>query len=338
MISVIIPTYSRSTLLVRALDSIVRQIVNDKFEIIVVDNNSRDDTKEVTLKFIKQHPDYDIKYVYEEIPGLVAARHRGVKEAKYEILAFTDEDIEADKNWLSAIRNAFEDSEVMIVGGKVIPKYEIEPPDWMKWFWTTTKQGIYCGWLSLIDFGNLVIEIDPIMVWGVNYSIRKKALYELGGFHPDTIDEEYFCYGGDGETGLSIKAKERGLKAIYQPEALIYHFIPSSRMTFDYFKKRAYIQGKCDSFTQIRKLGKVPTYRNNLHKGIKTIGIFFSRIKHRILSQRLREEQLLRMEFSRSYIEGYELHQKAVLENPELLKWVLKENYWEYSISEIKIR
>jgi glycosyltransferase involved in cell wall biosynthesis len=334
MISVIIPTYSRSYLLKRALDSLVMQRFPYKFEIIVVDNNSKDDTMEVVLDYIKEHPENDIKYIFEGTPGLVSSRHRGVKEAKYDILSFVDEDIEADTNWLSAIAEAFKDIKVKIVGGKVLPKYETPPPQWINWFWTINEQGSFCGWLSLTDMGEEIKEVDPTLIWGVNYSIRKTALIELNGFHPDSIADEFFCYGGDGETGLSIKARERGLKTVYKPEALIYHFVPTSRMTYEYFRKRARIQGKCDSFTQIRKLGQLPKI-NSGTRIIQSIYNLIKNLKRIVLFYSLSEQELLKLDFQKHYQKGYTIHQKAVKDNIDLLKWVLKEDYWDYSIPSI---
>lgn len=343
MISVIIPTFSRSYLLLKALNSLVLQNFDkNKFEVIVIDNNSNDDTKDVTLKFIEEHRDYNIKYVFEPVPGLVAARHRGFQESLYEILSYIDEDVIADVNWLKGVSDAFSNSEVMIATGKVLPDYETPPPAWLAWFWIHTESEKHCGWLSLLDMGNTQIDIDPTMVWGVNYSIRKQALIDLGGFNPDTITEEYFYYGGDGETGLSLKAIDKKYKVIYHPEMLINHFVPTSRMTYDYFRKRARIQGKCNSYTEIRKYGKVVDIVEPKKNKPKPIRIFLGKIKRleftklfsKTAQKTLTEEELLKKDFHNYYIEGYLTQKKLAKKNPQLLQWILKENYFDYTLPE----
>ncbi len=100
-----------------------------------------------------------------------------------------------------------------------------------------------CGWLSLIDFGEDEKLIPTGFVWGLNYSIRRTTLWRLGGFHPDNIPDEIQYFQGDGESGLSFKAEQLGMKALYQPGALVYHQIPASRLTYNYFERRAFTKG-----------------------------------------------------------------------------------------------
>ena len=252
MISIIVPSFNNSRYLYIALESILNQSFDkSKYEVIIVDNGSTDDTKKVVNKLINNNTETSIKYIFDSVPGQLTGRHRGVHEANGEILVFIDSDIIADTNWLSAISETFKDSSVMLVGGKSLPNYEVDPPRWLEWFWNRNGSINICGHLSLIDYGNEMKEIDPIYVWGLNFSIRKSSLFELGGFHPDVIPKKYQHFQGDGETGLTIKAKEHGMKAIYQPKALVYHWVPQNRMTYEYFDKRCYYQGICDSYTSL---------------------------------------------------------------------------------------
>src|SRR5215216_4801701 len=102
MISVIIPTYNRATLLRKALQSIVKQTLSKKeFEVIVIDNNSTDNTAEVVSQYAYNWN--NLKYFHESSAGLHAARHRGLKESAGEILVFADDDIEALPSWLEGI-------------------------------------------------------------------------------------------------------------------------------------------------------------------------------------------------------------------------------------------
>src|SRR5262249_30254313 len=256
-ISCIIPTVNRSALLRNAINSLIKQTVSqDMYEILIVDNGSRDDTKEISQHIIKETANRQIRYIFESEPGQLAGRHRGALEAKGELLVFVDDDIEATSGWLQAIFETFKSPQVQLVGGRNLPKFEVEPPAWLESFFDATCDGgTSCGWLSLLDLGRSELEIGPNYVWGLNFAIRRRALRDLGGFHPDCISQELQRFQGDGESGLTMKARSYGYRAVYQPKATIYHIIPASRMTPEYFEQRAYYQGVCDSYSNVRREG-----------------------------------------------------------------------------------
>lgn len=351
MISIIVPTVNNSKFLSIALNSVLTQSYDEAgYEVIVVDNGSTDDTKEIILKAQESYQNKNIQFIYDSVPGQLTGRHRGANEAKGDILVFIDDDIIADKNWLAVIAETFKDTSIMLVGGKSLPNYEIDPPYWLEWFWVHLPYGKFLASLSLLDFGDEVREIDPNYVWGLNFSIRKSALFDLGGFHPDVIPKEYQHFQGDGESGLTIKAKERCYKAIYQPKALVYHQVPKSRMTFEYFDKRYYYQGVCDDFIYIRrKYGKYApinnpkkTIRSRIPEPIKKPlrfikNIFFKFLHRHVLLQSI-EERKLKARFNKAYQQGYDFHRKAVADNPNLLEWVLKDNYWDYRLPELDFK
>ena len=233
--SIIVPTLNRSISLRKTLSSITLQTFPaEQFEIIVVDNGSADGTRETIEAVIESHPRYQIRYVYEPERGLLAGRHRGVLEAIGELLIFIDDDIEADSGWLRAIVSGFDDVKVQLIGGRNLPRYEVDPPAWIESFWDTTGQGgRLCWFLSLTDLGEKKLHIKPSCIWGLNFSIRRHAFYDLGGFHPDSVPEHLQHFDGDGESGLAMAAEARGTLALYEPAAIVYHFIPASRMTLN---------------------------------------------------------------------------------------------------------
>jgi len=335
-ISVIIPTFNRSSFLKDALESICDQNIRpDEYEIIVIDNGSTDNTKKVVNRIRQRNRKNYIKYIYEPEPGLLAGRHRGAFEANGDILVYVDDDIKADKEWLKVIKKTFDTyPDVQLVGGKILPEFEIDPPDWIRFFWSDNRLSNVCGELSLLDLGNKVCNINPNFIWGANFSIKKLDLFELGGFHPDALPKNLLHFRGDGETGLTIKAREKGYKAIYQPNALIYHKIPASRLTYEYFEYRHFIQGISDSFTYIRRKYRKYEKKNSLSKRIKLIFM-----KYTVLICRLMKEKTcecgLKIHFKQAYINGFTFHQNAVKKNGELLKWVLRENYWDYTLPRI---
>jgi len=326
--SIIIPTFNRAKSLALALQSLVLQdFSSSEYEILIVDNGSTDDTKKVTDVAISNNSAHNIKYIFEPEPGLLSGRHRGAFEAEGEILIFVDDDIEAVKGWISAIIKAFEDSSVHLIGGPSLPKFEVEPPEWIKRYCNIKEGRIICVRLSLLNIGDEKCEIDPLYVWGLNYAIRKKTLFDLGGFHPDCIPKHLQHFQGDGETGLSLKVKEKGLRTLHIPEAMVYHNIPKERLTVSYFKQHFYYHGVADSFTQIRQ-----------NKGLKNIRTPICRTDDPDLSDISVYEQykhIIDQQFNKAYIDGFIFHQEAVKKSKTLLKWVLRENYFDYKLPDL---
>ena len=114
MVSVIIPAFNEGKNIAAVLTSLVKQQYTKKFEVILVDNNSSDNTVKIAKKFLKKLP---LKIVSEKKQGRGAAKARGAKEAKGEILAFMDADTMAYDNWLSTIESAFKNKETIAITG-----------------------------------------------------------------------------------------------------------------------------------------------------------------------------------------------------------------------------
>ncbi len=328
-LSIIIPTRNRAKLLDATLQSICKQTFKRAdFEVIVIDNGSSDNTKEVTKSFGNKIQ--NIKYFYEATPGLHVGRHKGLKEAKAEILVYADDDIDAFPTWLEGIWESFIDKNVALVGGNNLPKYEISPPMWVENLWNYNEYGKFNGHYSLIDFGNELKEISPYFVFGCNFSIRKKIVLEFGGFHPDGMPREKIKYRGDGESYISRMILEKGYKTIFNPKASVFHFVPKSRMTKDYLYHRGFIQGISDSYTEIRENKKNKKYDK------RTI---FNKITNRLLARDIKNElhiikkqlknvsNLYKNQYNTGHLEGYNYHQNEIKINDNLRKWVFQEKY-----------
>jgi len=121
------------------------------------------------------------KYLYEPIPRLPSGRHRGAFEAHGDICPFLDDDVRLGRGWLTALEESFLDPQVALVVGQSRPLFESCPPGRLGNFVCEDQHGRHCSDLSLMDGGEQIREIDPCYVWGLNFAIRRKVLFDLGG-------------------------------------------------------------------------------------------------------------------------------------------------------------
>jgi glycosyltransferase involved in cell wall biosynthesis len=227
------------------LGSLINQSYDKKnYEIIVVDNNSSDETRAVVEEWRKR-ASVEIQYRFEARQGVHYARNSALQCARGEILYYTDDDMVADFNLLAEIVKPFAlSSKVATVTGRVLPKWEHTPPDWVLYLCQN-------GLLSLHERAeDLVIAPYDCGVISCHQALRRDAFAKSGGFNPENTAGEWI---GDGETGLNIKLKELGYWFAYIGSAVTYHAIPRERMTQAYLNKRLANQGNCDSYTDYRR-------------------------------------------------------------------------------------
>lgn len=320
-LSIIIPTRNRPKLLKSVLQSLACQSFRkDGFEVLVVDNGTFSETVKATQSFFGSIK--NLRYVKEFEPGLHNARHRGMREAKADILVFADDDIETFPSWLDGIKESFADPAVALVGGKNLPEFEVTPPEWVKELWVNTCWGKILGHYSLLDFGDICMEIPPEYVWGCNFSIRKDILEQIGGFHPDGMPDNLLKFRGDGETSVSMAVRSLGYKAFYNPKASVYHRVTLERLTLEYLYKRSFAQGISDSYTLIR---------GNGGKIILAMPVFIYRRIKEFLALTLNAPSVDMYNVSKSirngYWDGVAYHVNEVKKDAALLKWVLKTDY-----------
>ena len=265
-----------------------------------------------------------IRRVLEPVPGLLAGRHRGFEVTAGDIVMYLDDDVRLAEGWFEAILEPFQDSDVHLVGCRYLPDYETEPPGWLNDLWTQDENGRHLTYLSLFDAGDAASEIDPLWIWGLCYAIRRSTLVRLGGFHPDSYPWELRRFRGDGETALSSRAREQKLKCVYQGRTAVFHHVPKSRMTKEYFEQRAYLQGISDSFTQIRRDGS-PSRPSHWQQAR-------SRLKSTVKGYLNRTQMTLSSALHAAYCRGYEYHQNEVLRDSALFDWVMRKEYWNYAL------
>lgn len=236
--SVVICTYNRSTHLKNVLKSLSEQIVpeNLEWEIIVVDNNSIDDTSKVVKDF-GNSSGTPIKYLKEEKQGLSHARNRGIMESKGKYIAFTDDDVIVDENWVSSLYEAFQRYGCDCVGGRIFMKPVRKLPRWLK------KE--LWGFLAYLDYGNEPFQISDHFIFGTNMAFARDILDNVTYFNTELGRTGYIPIGGE-ETDIVKRILQKGGKAYYQPTAIVYHVIDEYKLKKSYFRRLHYYSGWCE--------------------------------------------------------------------------------------------
>jgi len=309
----------------RALDSLLAQTMQGSFEVLVIDNGSTDDTRQVAESFAER---FDLRYFYDAKPGLHVGRHRGLREAKHDVLVYADDDIEALPSWLEAIADCFSDPKVALVGGNNYPNFESEPPEWLRKLWSVPAYGGRAiTWLSVLELSAGRREVTPFTVWGCNFSIRKDVLVDAGGFHPDGMPDDHIRFRGDGETHVSAHVLKRGLRTLFDSSASVRHAVTRSRMTLEYFRKRAYSQGISDSYSRLRNGAPVSdgAWLASAEDAVRMI----ARRVRSAAQFMLKDAELRQVDrvLGAGYRDGFAYHQNVYQRDPEVRAWVHQPDY-----------
>jgi glycosyltransferase involved in cell wall biosynthesis len=232
-ISVIIGTYNRSDVLRGALESLMSQESGGTaYEVIVVDNNSTDDTRR-TVEELRDKNGYDnLFYFFEAEQGVSYARNRGIAAARAPILAFTDDDIRPARDWVYAIGDAFRRfPQADCIGGRVLPEPATKFPDWLtKNYWTP---------LALLDLGDEPVELDvrngPGLV-GANLAVRASVFKDAGLFRPQ-LQRVKDGIGSLEDHELQLRFDAADKRLMYIPDVVVYAHVIEERLTRTYHRR-----------------------------------------------------------------------------------------------------
>lgn len=233
LISVVICTYNRDTYIVDALNSLDKQSLSPSdFQIVIVNNNSTDNTESLCKNFIATHPHLSIIYVNESNQGLSFARNRGLVESTAEIISYLDDDAIAEPNFLAEIIDFMSiHPESAAVGGKIIPRYISSEPSWMSKYVYALVGGI--------DLGNELKEYSGERYpRGSNMSIRKNVLEHANGFDTGLGRIAGKSLASE-EKDLFERLKNKGYRFHYLPQLVVHHVVDDHRLTKAAIRKLA---------------------------------------------------------------------------------------------------
>lgn len=228
-ISVVVCTYNREDLLADCLQSLACQTFNSaQYEVIVVDNNSSDNTAKVAADFVAGKANY--RLISEPEQGLSHARNKGLAEAQGEYVAFIDDDARAPENWLETAARIVAAYSPDIFGGPAAPIFGCETPVWYKEIYGIRGDRGETGWLRK---GFIV---------GTNIFFRRELLKEYGGFDPE-LGMKGDSVGYHEETALVHRAFVEEKKVYYSKELMVKDRVPEYKLSPVYFIYSRYMIG-----------------------------------------------------------------------------------------------
>jgi glucosyl-dolichyl phosphate glucuronosyltransferase len=230
-VSVVISTYNRCALLDRALKALLAQAPRVNYEVIVVDNNSTDQTRLLVEGLARQNPD-KLKYLFEPKQGLSYGRNTGIAAAQASIVAVTDDDVRVADDWVWRIKAGFDaNPDIDFLGGKVVPQWPSGPPAWL------TK----ANWspLALLDYGDRPFHVDsekPVCLIGANLAFRRRAFEDVGLFKTD-FQRFRNGIGSLEDHEILLRLWRAGRRGLYLPELIATAEIEPDRMEKAYHRK-----------------------------------------------------------------------------------------------------
>ena len=255
MISVLIPTYNRALSLEDTLSCLLNQRTTDEFnyEVIVIDNNSKDATKATVERYISQFNN-KLRYLFEPRQGKVFALNTGIQNSLGIVITCIDDDCLFDKEHLFKMSEIFKENgpDVGLIGGKILPHWlEGSYPQWLGEFLpdqplrSNNSDGLvqfFCGPLGILDYGDTPYMVDYAQpshdsryFYGANTSFRKSALDKFGYFNEHSILVE--------DTEICLRLLKAGVKARYSPELRVFHKIKAKSVNTHFYYRNSFKKG-----------------------------------------------------------------------------------------------
>ena len=231
--TVVIATYNRAGWLEGTLASLMRMECRQSWDVIVIDNNSTDDTPHVIAKYAAAGP-VPVLPLFEPRQGKSTALNTALAHARGDIIAFTDDDVDVDAQWLTTACDLLDaNPEADYVGGPVIPIWGKAPPPWFD-----TQRGDLWGTVAILDYGPepFVFEERRKVPLGVNMAVRRQLIEQIGGFHPQ-LGRRGRSLLGQEQAEFFSRARAVGARGLYAPSMALRHHVPAERLTRHYFRR-----------------------------------------------------------------------------------------------------
>ena len=237
-LTVVLCTYNRAQSLQSALKSVAASVLPEsvEWEILIVDNNSNDQTRKVAEDFCNRYP-ARFRYLFEAQQGKSYALNAGIHQARGNVLAFMDDDVTVHPSWLQNLTAALRNEEWAGAGGRVVPEWNCSPPRWLS-VESRHAFGPLVGFDPSPKPGQL--KEAPI---GANMAFRREMFEKYGGFRTD-LGPRAGKYGTNEDSEFGDRLLSAGEQLRYEPSALVYHPVLRNRIEKEYFLRWWFHKGE----------------------------------------------------------------------------------------------
>jgi glycosyltransferase involved in cell wall biosynthesis len=252
--TVLICTYNRARLLRETLESLRHVRSARPWDVIVVDNNSTDDTREVVEEAAATFP-VPLLYVFEPRQGKSHALNTGLDATSAAVILFTDDDVRVEPDWVDAACDALCDDGVQYCGGPVRPIWGAAPPRWLD-----QRRGDLWGTLAILDYGPepFLFEERLKVPLGANMAVHRRLIERIGGFNPE-LGRKGRSLLGQEQAEFFSRARDAGAIGRYVPQMIVQHHVPRERLGKAYFRRWWYWKGvsraRMDAMHPVTELG-----------------------------------------------------------------------------------
>jgi len=251
----IIPTCNRRALLSRTLASVAvaRQTAGIHVGVIVVDNNSTDDTAGAVQEFARTFRG-SVRYLQEPRQGKPYALNSGIAAADCDLVALIDDDEEIHPEWICVAHETFQDTALDFIGGPCVPRWSGSVPEWLP----PSCRGVI-GW---VDGGSETKPFGPEfpgMLMGGNAVIRRSVLERCGPYAIDIARTPKRLLSGEDED-MYYRLLASGARGLYIPGLIIYHHVFPERLTKAYFRRWSFWRAVSLSLQATRRTESAPQW------------------------------------------------------------------------------
>lgn len=232
LVSVVICTYNRARLLARVLETVCAQTLESaRYEVLVVDNNSTDETAAVVAGAASGR--VDVRYVFEPRQGLSFARNCGYEAASGEYVAYLDDDCKVPPGWLATAEQVIAGVSPPVFGGPYFAYYDSDKPKWFRDEYGSHVQGEAPRILK-----------DQEYLDGANLFVRRSLLPDLGGFSPEFgMNGNGLGYGEEVRFQRRLRDTYPDACVYYEPRLYVYHLVPPKKMTLRWRVRQMFVIG-----------------------------------------------------------------------------------------------
>ena len=250
-LTVVVSTYNRADRLPLALDALLAQSGDVNYEVVVVDNNSTDSTRDVVSQ-IATASGGKVRYAFEPRQGLSYGRNTGIELSISPLVAFTDDDVRVAPDWVSQLKRVFDEHpDIDYVGGPVLPYWLHPPPEWLtKGHWAP---------LALQDYGGEAIVTGKergMCLVGANMTFRRRVFDQVGTFSP-ALGRIKDGIGSTEDHDMQLRVWRAGMRGLYHPAPVVTADVTPDRMEKSYHRRWHRGNGKHCAMMRLREF--VPT-------------------------------------------------------------------------------